>query len=732
MDNAHKSLIAVLITTLLSFGPHIAPRAAAQNLVLPEYPASRLDVLLQMQGASDGPIFRNFLAEVVFASALSRGDETRLPESVERLKTVFAKYPGVIGWLNGGLAEIARDAALDNILGNVDSLQAKVDSILYAHLKVEQISRQIDPRNSIESLLAPGVEPRNISNVRYVALGVLERFYKDADAERRRNLIDGSINDSLFVQIIQVVNQTLTCNPEHETCQVDFSDLLDVGAITAGMPPKYAEVLEELLPRYYARFRDKHLLVIFYLMAEPPRRMSALFQASGPALQKVFQMIGDYSNNQRVRKQLSELKSGIQAFGQEDIRGLIDTLLVRSVPDSVRRALDVDYSALGAGTIAQVHKILLNGRSGASHRFVIKVKRPGLKEAVEREMDVLGQLASGALASKLIRDVRATLEREMNLGNEAEEIHTAAAVYKHPKIGVIGVSDLIAPSDSLIAFEFARGRTLDKVNEKLDAVNTLVRKKGHLVNRPVADHYMANLLSTQAKAIFELLKIWFHEAIFGGGFFHGDLHSGNIFIELENGRGKFKNRFRDNYRLTLVDFGNTGKFTRKQQKGVIELSVAVAKREPEQVLNALVNTQTIKETDIPTLRSTVENILASKTLTSGEKSDRIATVAYAEGTANTRDLLSFTRGRILLETQLLDLNRRLDQVDPAREYRRYSPSDAYRGVIKKRIIWHCVRSLFGLKWRGNRIITCGEARAIGRAAKEDRKLEALRKKSSKN
>ena len=104
MDNAHvhKSLIAVLITTLLATG--IAPRAAAQDLVLPEFPASSLDALLQIQGASDGPIFRNFLAEVVFASVMSRGNETRMPESVERLKTVFAKYPDVIGWLNEGLA----------------------------------------------------------------------------------------------------------------------------------------------------------------------------------------------------------------------------------------------------------------------------------------------------------------------------------------------------------------------------------------------------------------------------------------------------------------------------------------------------------------------------------------------------------------------------------------------------------------------------------------------------
>lgn len=126
-------------------------------------------------------------------------------------------------------------------------------------------------RKIISSLCVRPVSSQvHISNIRYVALGVPKRFYKDADAKRRRNLIESSINDSLCVKIIHPLNQTLTCNPEHETCRFDLSNLLDVEAITAGMPPKYAEVLEELLPRYYSRFRDKQLLVISYLRAECP------------------------------------------------------------------------------------------------------------------------------------------------------------------------------------------------------------------------------------------------------------------------------------------------------------------------------------------------------------------------------------------------------------------------------------------------------------------------------
>jgi hypothetical protein len=43
--------------------------------------------------------------------------------------------------------------------------------------------------------------------------------------------------------------------------------------------------------------------------------------------------------------------------------------------------------------------------------------------------------------------------------------------------------------------------------------------------------------ATVKKAIFlvdEMFELWFNEAIFGSGFFHGDLHGGNVIIQLES------------------------------------------------------------------------------------------------------------------------------------------------------------------------------------------------------
>ncbi|MDA0746118.1 MAG: AarF/UbiB family protein, partial [bacterium] len=538
--------------------------AGGQSLVLPEYPAPKLEKLLALEDAAGGPIFRNFLAESVYAASVSRGESARRPESVARLKKVFTRYPDVIGWLNGGLGRAVVEAELEGLLGNGAVLQTGIDSLLSVYLDVEAIARRAGAQSGVENLLVPGVDLFQQPALRYLALSVLERVYRDAEQGRRMEMIEWAMRDHLFEGMVDEINRRLS----PEAGLFEISALIDFHTVTKGMPEEYAGLMDGLLPRYFSEFGDRHLLVISYLMAEPAHRTSALFQAAGPALQKLFQMVSDYCLDPAVKKQLGELKSGVRSFGEEDVKEMTESLLRRSVADSIYSVLEVVYPALGSGTIAQAHRVIWKDRS-RRRPFVIKVKRPGLQEAIEREMAVIDEVATGPFARKLLRDLRATLARETNLGNEVVEVRTAAAAYKHPRVQVVGLAEVVIPSDSLVAFSFVPGRTLDRINEKVEAVDALVTAGKYPVNRMVADHYMANLLSVQSRAVQELLKLWFDEAIFGGGFFHGDLHAGNIFLDMEEGRGRFEERFLESYRLTLIDFGNTGHFRREQQRGVL-------------------------------------------------------------------------------------------------------------------------------------------------------------------
>jgi hypothetical protein len=257
------------------------------------------------------------------------------------------------------------------------------------------------------------------------------------------------------------------------------------------------------------------------------------------------------------------------------------------------------------------------------------------------------------------------------------------------------------------------------VNKKLDEVVRALDLDEHSVNRSVARHYVANLLAAQAEALYELTQLWFREGLFESGFFHGNLHSGNVFLALDEEDTAFERRFTGNHRITLIDFGNSGHFSRKQQQGVIEYTAGVARGRADEVLSGLVKTGTILESDRVALQDTVTSILNNDALTFVEKSDYAATVCYAEGSGTARSLVSFVRARILLETQLADINRRLDKVDPEFTYPRYTSDQAYREVIKSYVLWSGLKSLIGFGGKGSGVISFSEARAMQKAARED-------------
>lgn len=690
---------------------------SAQPLVLPAYPADRLPSLLASRTQADGPIFRTFLAEVVYACALSRDDSARTPDSVDALRTGFARYPDLVRWLNGGLPSAIASADLENLLGDGRLLQARVDSLLDVGVAAaaERRYRNVDI-DALRQALPESLDPFTDPEARGLVLGVLERRWSGAIPARRRQMLQAVLPDSLLARIVAGVNYRLSAE-----VALDFGSLVDLRSISAGMPPEYADLLDMLLGLYYSRFEDRHRMAIAYLLADTgDERMAAMFQASGPALQKLFQLMADYTNDTRVRAQLNRLKSGVHAYGERDIRPVIDAALEAAVDPNIRPRIQVDYDALASGTIGQAHVALLDPGTPRERRFIIKVKRPGLQEAVGREMAMFDDIAATPFARKILRDVRATLDLEMDLGREARELDEAARVYQHPRISVARAVDFVTPSRDIVAIDFVDARTLDRVNEKLDAVSRQIDRR-HQVNRTIAEHYMANLLAAQADALNDLIQLWFEEALFGSGFFHGDLHSGNVFMILDPVQKPFEERFLGRHRLVLIDFGNTGRFTRDQQKGVVEFMAAVARKNLQQTLDGLVRTGTIKESDRPALRDTVASILGGSELTT-VKTDRIATVGYAEGSGDTRDLLSFTRARILLETQLNDVNRRLDLVDPNVRYPRYTPWTSYPEVVKPHVIGHCLMSLVGFRSKGDRIISCSEARVLQKASSRDLKI----------
>jgi len=130
----------------------------SQPLILPEYPADRLEIILASRTQAEGPIFRTFLAEVVYACALSRSDSSRVPESIDALKTVCSRYPDLVRWLNGGLPSAVTGAGLQGLFGSGVGLQAQIDSLLNSRIDARGLSQVVRSPAPDSGLLALNID----------------------------------------------------------------------------------------------------------------------------------------------------------------------------------------------------------------------------------------------------------------------------------------------------------------------------------------------------------------------------------------------------------------------------------------------------------------------------------------------------------------------------------------------------------------------------------------------
>ena len=213
-----------------------------------------------------------------------------------------------------------------------------------------------------------------------------------------------------------------------------------------------------------------------------------------------------------------------------------------------------------------------------------------------------------------------------------------------------------------------------------------------------------------------MTKLWFREALFGSGFFHGDLHSGNIFLDFNpedmeytpsntnwgprrgasGSRGGARRPSRvvsRPYLVTLIDFGNTGFFSKAQQDGFMDLVKGIygcddrgcTLDQRDGIIDALIVLGPLVESDRAAFHTQLSTITSEPDQGLNQLLKQISTAAYINGNGTeTRSLISFIRAKILLENQLEDLNTVLEDVDPRGEA--FDPTAAYTSVIKSELI----------------------------------------------
>ncbi len=290
-----------------------------------------------------------------------------------------------------------------------------------------------------------------------------------------------------------------------------------------------------------------------------------------------FQASAGIGRGERLRLALEELGPIFVKFGQAlltrrdllppDIADELAKLQDR-VPqfDSVAAAMAIEQAfgrpldaifgsferaPLAAASIAQVHAATLK----TGEEVVVKILRPGMREAIDLDLEVLDYLAGLAdeywvdarrlRPVELVREYRKTILDELDLLREAGN----AAQLKR---NFAGSPLLYVPE---VHWDYCR-------------VNVMVMERIHGV--VINDLEQLRARGTNIARLAENGVEIFFTQVFRDNFFHADMHPGNIFVQVDDPQ---------NPRYAAVDFGIVGTLQARDQHYLAENFMAFFDRD---------------------------------------------------------------------------------------------------------------------------------------------------------
>jgi ubiquinone biosynthesis protein len=288
--------------------------------------------------------------------------------------------------------------------------------------------------------------------------------------------------------------------------------------------------------------------------AERGERLRLALQELGP----IFVKFGQAVSTRRdllppdIADELAMLQDRVPPFPGTVARQIIERAYGKPV-DAVFR--EFDETPLAAASIAQVHVArLANGRE-----VVVKVLRPGMREQIERDLEVLYALARLAQTywseSRRLRPVEIVAEYEKTILDELDLMREAANA-SQLKRNFAGSDLLYVPE---VFWDFCR-------------VNVMVMERIHGV--PISDLPRLQAAGTDIAQLAENGVRIFFTQVFRHNFFHADMHPGNIFVLIDDPRHP---------RYAAVDFGIVGTLDPRDQSYLAQNFLAVFDRDYRRV-----------------------------------------------------------------------------------------------------------------------------------------------------
>ena len=268
-------------------------------------------------------------------------------------------------------------------------------------------------------------------------------------------------------------------------------------------------------------------------------RLSTALTSLGPSYIKLGQFLATRDDiiGRELAADLATLQDRLPPFSQAR----------KAVEDALDAPIDTLFAEFGppvaAASIAQVHKAHLREPGGTLKPVAVKVLRPGIEQRFNKDLD------SYFFAARMIERFHPP-SRRLRPQAVVETLAKSVAIEMDLRMEAAAISEMAENSRNDEGFrvpnvDWSRSARRVLTLEWIDGVT-------------ISDHETLRAQGHDLKALGARLMRTFLRHAMRDGFFHADLHPGNLFID-------------DQGRIVAVDFGIMGRLGLKERRFLAEI-----------------------------------------------------------------------------------------------------------------------------------------------------------------
>ncbi len=320
------------------------------------------------------------------------------------------------------------------------------------------------------------------------------------------------------------------------------------------------------------------------------RSLRIAFERLGPTFIKLGQLLSLRPDlvPKEFADEFSKLQDEVPPFSFSRAKKIIEGELNKPLNELFKK---FERKPLASASIAQVHKAVL--KSGKT--VAVKVQRPKVKDVLDTDIDILFFVARSLekhfprtrkyQPSEVVKEFALWTRKELDFKIEAmNALRLKEAMSNNPRVIVPNVYNNFS-SKRVLTLDFVEGI-------KLDDIATIKKQK----------------LSCKKIAMDSFLAILEQALIYG--FFHGDPHPANLFV---NKKGK----------LIYLDFGIMGELSVSERRKIIKFILSIPDKDADKSLDIILslakdkseaNIENFKAETLPILSEVYHNSIGKKSI----------------------------------------------------------------------------------------------------------------------